>query len=148
MEKWLSLILVVVRNYGVVSAASDNILNRGGKLEETRWETEMLRDGWNDKEDKEEFRERVEHAVWNSQRTVVGRVGGESGPYMSSVLPLLTQGQQSPKILMSLIAPPFFLKGIIRTGLPLAICWSAVCFELGCRRPPVSSRPWIRHQMW
>ena len=67
MEKWLSLILVVVRNYGVSSAASDNILNRGGKLEETRWETEMLRDGWNDKEDKEEFQEPKERQECNAK---------------------------------------------------------------------------------
>ena len=41
--RWFFLILVVVHNYGVVGAASDNVQNRGRKLEGIRWEKEMVR---------------------------------------------------------------------------------------------------------
>ena len=36
MRKWLFLVIVVVRNFGVASAVFDNVQNREGKLEETQ----------------------------------------------------------------------------------------------------------------
>ena len=55
--KWLLLILVVMRNFGAADAASDNARKRKGKLEESRWEREMTRNSWADKEDRRKFRE-------------------------------------------------------------------------------------------
>ena len=46
MENLLFLILVVVRNFGVWSAASDNAQNKARKLGETRWEKEVVRNSW------------------------------------------------------------------------------------------------------
>ena len=37
MGKWLLLLLVVVRNFGLVSAVSDNDQTREGKMEEIDW---------------------------------------------------------------------------------------------------------------
>ena len=44
--KWLFLILLVMRKFGAASSASDNVQKRQGKLEETQWKTEMVRDSW------------------------------------------------------------------------------------------------------
>ena len=40
-----------MRNFGVASAASDNLQNREGKLEETHWEREMVRHSWDEQDD-------------------------------------------------------------------------------------------------
>ena len=50
MRKSLVLLLVVVGHFGVVSAASDNVQNRGGKLREAQWKLEMVRSSWDGKE--------------------------------------------------------------------------------------------------
>ena len=55
MEKRLFLGLVVVRNFGVVSAASDNVQDRKGKLEETLWKRELVRNSCAAEEDRGKF---------------------------------------------------------------------------------------------
>ena len=57
----------------------------------------------------------------------MGRVGGRSGHIYLRVA-ILTQGN----------SVPYF-----RPFLPLATRQSSVCFGLGCRWPPVGSKPWI-----
>ena len=42
-------ILMVVQNFGVADAASDNVQNRGRKLEEILWEKEVVRTSWAEK---------------------------------------------------------------------------------------------------
>ena len=51
MEKWLFLILLVMRNFGAASAASDNVQRRD-EMEETIWKKEMVTDCLVEEEDK------------------------------------------------------------------------------------------------
>ena len=51
------LILMVVRNFGMADAASDNVQNRGSKLEDNRWEKEVVRNSWAEKDDRGKFQE-------------------------------------------------------------------------------------------
>ena len=58
MEKWLPFRLVVVQNFGVTGAASGYVQNRKRKLEETRWEKEMVENSLAERKDRGKFRER------------------------------------------------------------------------------------------
>ena len=55
--EWLFLILMVIRNFGVVDLASDDVQIGQRKLEETRWVREMVRNSWTEGEDRGKFPE-------------------------------------------------------------------------------------------
>ena len=41
---WICLILLVMRNFGVTSAASQHVQNREGRMEGVQWKNEMARE--------------------------------------------------------------------------------------------------------
>ena len=52
MENWIFLILLVMRNLGLVSAALGKIQNSEGKMEGIQWKKEMPRDSWKERRTK------------------------------------------------------------------------------------------------
>ena len=58
--KCLFLILLVMRHFGAVSPASDNVQKGDWKVGETQWEKAMVRDSWVEEVDRGKF-QTLEH---------------------------------------------------------------------------------------
>ena len=55
MGKCFFQILLVMRHFGAVSPASDNVQNGDWKMKGTQWEKEMVRDSWVEEVDRGKF---------------------------------------------------------------------------------------------
>ena len=63
--KLMFLFLLVTRNFGVASAASEDIQNGEGKMEDGQWKKENAGNGWCGKEKEERFQEQT----WRKDRS-------------------------------------------------------------------------------